>query len=303
MLRTIFLKLSANKMLRHWMESSFAAKRITERFVAGTALNDGLAVARILAGRQIQIALDHLGENVSTPVEAREAGRVALASLHALSELQLKGTIAVKLTQLGLDLSVDEALANLRPLVELAKRAETRVEIDMESTAYTERTLEIVRRVHAENGSVRAVIQAYMYRSEADIRQLNLEGIPVRLCKGAYQEPPNCVMQEKESVDKNYVRLMELLLTEGVDPAIATHDPAIIDHALRFVAGQGIPTRRFEFEMLYGVRRDLQQMLVDRGFRLRLYVPYGDAWYPYFLRRLAERPANVWFVVRNMFRS
>ena len=303
MLRTIFLKLSVNKTLRHWMESSFAARRITGRFVAGTELNDGLAVARVLAGRQIQIALDHLGENVSTPAEAREAGRVALDSLQALSELQLNGTIAVKLTQLGLDLSVDEALANLRPLLELAKRAETRVEIDMESTVYTERTLEIVRLVNAEFGSVRAVIQAYMYRSEADIRQLNLEGIPVRLCKGAYQEPPNYVMQEKESVDKNYVRLMELLLTEGVDPAIATHDPAIIDHALRFVAGQGIAASRFEFEMLYGVRRDLQQMLVDRGFRLRLYVPYGDAWYPYFLRRLAERPANVWFVVRNMFRS
>ncbi len=303
MLRTIFLKLSANKTLRHWMESSFAAKRITERFVAGTALNDGLAVAQVLAGRQIQIALDHLGENVSTPGEAREAGRVALASLQALSDLHLNGTIAVKLTQLGLDISVDEAVSNLRPLVELAKRAETRVEIDMESTAYTQRTLDIVRRVHAESGSVRAVIQAYMYRSEADIRQLNLEGIPVRLCKGAYQEPPNYVMQEKESVDRNYVRLMELLLTDGVDPAIATHDPAIIDHALRFVAGQGIAASRFEFEMLYGVRRDLQQMLVNRGFRLRLYVPYGDAWYPYFLRRLAERPANVWFVVRNMFRS
>lgn len=284
------------------MESSFTAQRLTARFVAGTQLADGLAVAKVLGARRIQIALDHLGENVSTVEEARAAGQAAFGSLQGLSELAIGGTIAVKLTQLGLDISVEEAITNLRPVVELARRCGTRVEVDMESAAYTERTLDILHRMHGEFGSVRAVIQAYLYRSEADVRRLNAVGMPVRLCKGAYQEHPDVVMAGKDSVDKNFVRLMELLLQEGIDPAIATHDPAIVDHALGFIEGQGIGARGFEFEMLYGVRRDLQQMLVDRGFRLRLYVPYGEAWYPYFLRRLAERPANVWFVLRNLFR-
>ena len=300
MLRNGFLWLSKNQPIRNWMESSPMANRLTSRFIAGLTLDAGLSVANELAKQGIQTALDHLGENVSTQGEAKFASGYAMISLAKLHELGIGGTVAIKLTQFGLDLSVDECIANIEPLIERAKQSGTRVEIDMESTTYTERTLRIVESMHAKYGSVRAVIQAYLHRSEEDVQRLNSLGVPVRLCKGAYNESPQFAITAKQKVDEAYVRLMKLLLKDGTDATIATHDPAIIDQTVLFAKELGLSQKTFEFEMLYGVRRDLQKKLVNEGFRLRLYVPYGKAWYPYFMRRLAERPANVWFLVRNL---
>jgi proline dehydrogenase len=205
------------------------------------------------------------------------------------------------LTQFGLDLSPEACFENVRALVACAEERGTRVEIDMESSEYTDATLEIVRQVHERcSRCVRAVIQAYLYRSEADIRNLSGLGIPVRLCKGAYREPASVAFPQKADVDANYVKLMKQLLDFGTYPAIASHDEKVIRAALDYIREKNIPPERFEFQMLYGIRRDLQRELVRLGFRLRLYVPYGDAWYPYFMRRLAERPANLFFLLRNL---
>ena len=285
------------------MESSSVTRSLTSRFIAGLRLEDGLALAKALAGQGIETALDHLGENVGTAEEAKAASAAALEALSRLARLGIDGTVAIKLTQFGLDLSMDECTGNLDPLVALAKQAGTRVEVDMESTAYTERTLQIVETMHQRHGSIRAVIQAYLYRSEADIHRLNQLEIPVRLCKGAYNEPADLAIADKQQVDQAFVRLMRILLKDGKFPAIATHDPAILKQAVSFAKEIDLPPSRFEFEMLYGVRRDLQQQILKQGFNLRLYVPYGEAWYPYFMRRLAERPANVWFLLRNLLRS
>ena len=303
MLRNGFLWLSQNRSLRSWMESSSVTRSLTSRFIAGLRLEDGLALAKALAGQGIETALDHLGENVGTAEEAKAASAAALEALSRLARLGIDGTVAIKLTQFGLDLSMDECIGNLDPLVALAKQAGTRVEVDMESTAYTERTLQIVETMQQRHGSIRAVIQAYLYRSEADIHRLNQLEIPVRLCKGAYNEPADLAIADKQQVDQAFVRLMRILLKDGKFPAIATHDPAILKQAVSFAKEIDLPPSRFEFEMLYGVRRDLQQQILKQGFNLRLYVPYGEAWYPYFMRRLAERPANVWFLLRNLLRS
>lgn len=303
MLRNGFLWLSKNKLVRGWVESSAGVRRLTSRFIAGLTLDDGVQVAAMLATQGIQTALDHLGENVETADEAKSASKAAEKALLNLSEMSIGGTIAIKLTQFGLDLSVEECVANIEPLVKLAKRYGTRVEVDMESTAYTERTLQIVERMQQRHGCVRAVIQAYLHRSEQDVRNLNSLRIPVRLCKGAYKESPELAIADKKGVDQAYVQLMRLLLKEGTDPAIATHDEQIIQMTTAYASEIGLAASRFEFEMLLGVRRDLQQKLRKQGYRLRLYVPYGEAWYPYFMRRLAERPANVWFLARNMIRN
>ena len=206
-------------------------------------------------------------------------------------------TVSIKLTQFGLDLSTGMALANVLPLVALAGASGSRVEIDMESTVYTQRTIEVLESL-AASGPVRGVIQAYLYRTLADIERLNAEKIPIRLCKGAYNEPAELAMKRKADVDANYKQMTTVLLEKGTYPAFATHDPAMIDHVLSLRPSK----EQFEFQMLYGIRRDLQERLRSEGWRVRLYVPFGDAWYPYFMRRLAERPANVWFVVKSLAR-
>ena len=278
------------------METSRFAKPLTRRFVAGETLAEGLAVAAGLNADGYLVSLDHLGENVATEAEAVAS---AAAIQRALDQLGgLKATVSIKLTQFGLDLSTALCLRNVEPLVRQARAMGTRVEIDMESTVYTARTLEIIEQLHAgQPGSVRAVIQAYLHRSEADIRRLNALGVPVRLCKGAYQEPAELALLEKTEVDARYLTLARLLLDEGTDPAIASHDERMIEVA------RNQAKDKFEYQMLYGVRRRLQTQLVREGYRMRLYVPYGDAWFPYFMRRLAERPANVWFVLRSMMGS
>lgn len=296
MLKNFFLFLSTNRRLRNWMETSPSARVLSRRFIAGNHLEDGLAVVRELYSRRIWTALDPLGENVETAGEAAQAAANALAALNGAIAQNAEAVVSIKLTQFGLDLSGPMTLDNVLPLVRRAAEAGSRVEVDMESTAYTERTLDILEQMAAE-GPVRGVIQAYLYRTADDIARLNRRKIPVRLCKGAYNEPASLAMPRKADVDLNYKRMATLLLEQGTYPAFATHDPAMIDHILSLR-----PSRdAFEFQMLYGIRRDLQEKLVAEGWRLRLYVPFGDAWYPYFMRRLAERPANVWFVIRGLF--
>ena len=285
------------------METSSAAERVTLRFIAGHTLEREVAVCRRLNAEGILASLDHLGESVKSLEEAERSRDAYLGALDQIATLGLQATVSIKLTQLGLDFSEAECRANVEQLVQRAKASGTSVEIDMESSGYVDRTLALVSDLHAKFGSVRAVIQAYLYRSESDIEDLCRQSIPVRLCKGAYQEPSDVAFPHKIEVDRNYVRLMTKLLECGTYPAIASHDERIIPQAVQYVKERNITADRFEFQMLYGIRRDLQRRLVADGYRLRLYVPYGDAWYPYFMRRLAERPANVLFLVRNLLKS
>ena len=235
--------------------------------------------------------------------EAEQSRDAYLAALDQIARLNLEATVSVKLTQLGLDFSEAGVPANVECLVARAKSMGRMVEVDMESSQYIDRTLALVSELHAQYGSVRAVIQAYLYRSESDIESLCQQSIPVRLCKGAYRESSDVAFPRKKDVDANYVRLMLELFDHGTYPAIATHDEKILDRAMSYIRERNIAADRFEFQMLYGVGRDLQRRLVAAGFRLRLYVPYGNAWYPYFMRRLAERPANVIFLARNLLKS
>ena len=304
MLRRTFLYLSQQSWLRHWMEDSALSRKLTSRFIAGRTLSEGIRVLERLSKERMLGTLDFLGENVTSLDEAAHSKTCYLAALNEIERADLPATVSIKLTQFGLDFSQEACLNNVLALVQRAEETGSRVEIDMESSEYTDRTLDIVVEMQQRfKNRVRAVIQAYLYRSEADVRMLSEQMIPVRLCKGAYREPPSAAFPHKAEVDSNYVKLMKLLLEEGTYPAIASHDENIIRQALRHVRERKVPPDRFEFQMLYGIRRDLQRQLVGEGFRLRLYVPYGDAWYPYFMRRLAERPANVLFLAKNVIRS
>jgi proline dehydrogenase len=251
----------------------------------------------------ILASLDHLGESVKSLEEAGRSRDAYLGALDQIAALGLQATVSVKLTQLGLDFSEDDCRINVEQLVQRARAIGTSVEVDMESSEYVDRTLALVSGLHKRFGGVRAVIQAYLYRSESDIEDLCRQSIPVRLCKGAYKEPSDVAFPQKADVDQNYVRLMTKLFERGTCPAIASHDERIIQQAVQYGKERNIAPDRFEFQMLYGIRRDLQRRLVSDGYRLRLYVPYGDAWYPYFMRRLAERPANLLFLVRNLLKS
>jgi proline dehydrogenase len=304
MLRRSLLYLSGQPWLRRWMEHSPVSRKLTSRFVAGRTLADGIRILQKLYAENILGTLDYLGENVSSLEDAAVSTNSYLEALAEIERAALPATVSIKLTQLGLNFSEQACRANIRTLVERARVIGARVEVDMESSAYTDRTLRLVTELHSDfAGHVRAVIQAYLYRSEADVRMLSARGVPVRLCKGAYQESISVAFARKSEVDANYVKLMKLLLADGVHPAIAGHDENIVREAIRHIKEQNIAPDRYEFQMLYGIRRDLQRQLIAGGFRLRLYVPYGDAWYPYFMRRLAERPANVLFLAKNLLRS
>ena len=302
MMRRLFLYLSKRPALRRWMEAWPPSHKVTRRFVAGDTLEEALGVCERLQSEKVFSTLDHLGENVSTLAEASASCDAYVSALEQIGDRRLSSTIAIKLTQFGLDLSGDACLENVRRLEAKAKIAGSRVEIDMESSAYTERTLAMAIQAGSECGCVRVCVQAYLQRSTGDIERLNAAGVPVRLVKGAYREPPSVAIPSKQDVDANYVVLMKNLLDHGVYPAIATHDEKIIQEAIEYVEGRSIRQDSFEFQMLYGIRRDLQRKLIDAGFRLRLYVPYGTEWYPYFMRRLADRPANLWFVLRNLMK-
>jgi proline dehydrogenase len=284
------------------MEKSALARRLATRFVAGETLEQALDVAGRLKSEGITVTLDHLGESVTTLEEASAARDACLRALDALHAAGLESNVSLKLTQFGLALSSQECQTNVEQLVRRASELGGFVRVDMESSEYTQPTLDLVTDLHQRHPSVGAVIQAYLFRSRADIELLNARKIRARLCKGAYLEPPSVAYPEKRDVDRNYFELAKLLLDGGVYPAIATHDEALIAAIERYVADRRIQRDAFEFQMLYGIRRDLQARLVREGYRLRLYVPFGQAWYPYYMRRLAERPANVLFLVRNLLR-
>lgn len=302
MLRGLLLYLSRHQGLRRWAETSPAAGLVTRRFVAGRTLEQALAVCRRLNRQGILVTLDRLGENVTSLEEARAASDAYLEALDQIAQEGLKSTVSVKLTQFGLDVSFDACRANLERVVARAAETDTSVEVDMESSGYVDRTLALVTEMHERRGHVRAVIQAYLRRSAADVETLCQKRVPVRLCKGAYREPASIAFTRRREINASFCRLAEILLLRGVYPGLATHDPGMIAHACRFAHQHGIHKDRFEFQMLYGIRRDLQRRLVRGGYRLRLYVPYGEAWYPYLMRRLAERPANVLLVLRNLVR-
>jgi proline dehydrogenase len=305
-LRSILIALSRNSSLRHFAEDSTLGVRMSSRFVAGTSVEDVLAAAAAVNGHDMSTSLDSLGENVHSPQEAQQSADVYHRLLDAIEQRRLDANVSVKLTQMGMDLDPELTLAIVAGLVQHAAAAGTFVRIDMEGSDYTQATIDLVSRLHEMDGNrgrVGVVIQAYLRRSRADIDRLLAEGIRVRLCKGAYQEPPNLAFPDKAEVDSNFVRLMQTLLPSGVYHGIATHDEKMIDATCRFAKERGIRADQFEFQMLYGVRRDLQRSLVAAGYRVRIYIPFGTEWYPYFMRRLAERPANLLFIARNFFRK
>jgi len=284
------------------MEESPQALRLTSRFVAGRKIDDALQVTGRLNQAGLWTTLDYLGESVTKLEEAEAARNVYLELLDQIRARGLQANVSLKLTQFGLDLSEAACRENVAAVVRRAREMENFVRVDMESSAYTERTLALVHDLHEAYGSVGAVIQAYLYRSEQDVAGLNRRRIRVRLCKGAYDEPPAVAFPKVSQVNASFRKLAKSLLTAGNYPALATHDERLIAEMVRFAAERGIGKDGYEMQMLYGIRRDLQARLVAEGHRVRVYVPFGVAWYPYFMRRLAERPANLYFVVRNLFR-
>ncbi|HXA04854.1 MAG TPA: proline dehydrogenase family protein [Bryobacteraceae bacterium] len=302
-MRALLLFLSRRKGLRSWMETSALARRLAARFVAGDTWADGLEAGRRINREGIAVTFDRLGESVTSLAEAEVSRDEYLRVLAEISDHHLDANVSIKLTQFGMDISEQACRANVEQLVRKARDLNSFVRIDMESSEYTERTLRLVNDMHAQYKTVGTVIQAYLRRSEKDIENLCAQGIRVRLCKGAYLEPAEVAFQAKSDVDRNFVHLMRILLAAGTYPAIATHDEKIIQNAKDFANTRQLSRDSFEFQMLYGIRRDLQRKLVAEGYRLRLYVPFGKAWYPYFMRRLAERPANVLFLARNLLRG
>jgi proline dehydrogenase len=305
-LRSAFIALSRNAALRSFSERSAMGRRMSSRFVAGMQVEDVLRVAETINQQGMAVTLDSLGENVSTAEEARRAADIYHRLIDEIQARRLNANVSVKLTQMGLELSESLAHEIAGELVEHAVEAGTFVRIDMEGSEFTQVTVDMVRELHARPGSaghVGVVIQAYLFRSAVDIARLVGEGVRIRLCKGAYKESATIAFAEKQDVDANYVKLMQTLLTSGLYHGIATHDEAMIAATKQFVAERGIARESFEFQMLYGIRRELQAQLVADGYRMRVYVPFGTEWYPYFMRRLAERPANVIFLAKNMLRS
>ncbi|MBZ5700822.1 MAG: proline dehydrogenase family protein [Acidobacteriia bacterium] len=302
MLRFLLLKLAESKVLARWVTSNSATRRMARRFVAGETLDDAVAAARACNDANMLASLDYLGENVASAADAHRARDAYLEIFDRIAQERLDANVSCKLTQLGLDLNVEFCEELVLSVVEHAAKTGNFLRIDMEGSLYTQRTIDLVKRVRSQTPSVGAVIQAYLFRSEADVADLLAYGCRIRLCKGAYREPAEIAYPSKKDADATYVRLMQQLLTSGFYHGIATHDPRMIAAAIRFAADQKISKQDFEFQMLYGVRTDLQQMLVRDGYRLRIYIPYGRDWFPYFMRRLAERPANLAFFVKNLFR-
>jgi len=305
MLRKTFLYLSEQKTLHAFAVRNPLARRFASRFVAGETLDAAVAAVRELNGRGISASLDVLGESVTSVEEARASAAMVVETQARIAAEKLDCNVSVKLTQMGLDLDRGLCAENLGRILERGRDLGMFVRIDMESSAHTERTLDLFERdfLPAHGERVGIVLQSYLRRTAADVDRLIGARARVRLCKGAYDEPAAVAFPDKTDVDRSYAELMERLLERGNHPAIATHDPALIARARQFVTAKGITPDRFEFQMLYGVRRDLQEELQRAGFHVRVYVPFGTHWYPYFMRRLAERPANVAFIVGNVVKE
>jgi proline dehydrogenase len=305
MLRSTLLYLSNQPRVFRFVRNNGLAKRFARRFVAGETLDEALTAVKGLNKKGITASLDLLGESVSNEREARAASGEYLRILDRIDERKLDANVSVKLTAMGLDMSEELCVAIMHDVLGRAQSYRTFVRLDMESSAYTERTLRLFedRLYPAYKENVGIVLQSYLYRTASDVERAIQLRCRVRLCKGAYKEPASVAFAEKKEVDGNYVKCMRLLLESGNYPGIATHDPSIITECKRFVAERGIARDRFEFQMLYGVRRDMQEALVREGYRMRVYVPFGTQWYPYLMRRLAERPANVAFITGNVVRE
>ena len=308
MLRALFISLSESRSLRAFAERSAIGQRLSSRFVAGTEVEDALRATQAVNQAGMSVSIDNLGENVTNAEEARASAQLYHQLLDQIAARKLDANISLKLTHMGLD--VDESLC--RDLVSglVAKAAAmvppNFVRVDMEGSAYTQRTLDFVHELYRQPGNqgrVGAVIQSYMRRAESDIQKLLANRIRIRLCKGAYKEPAEIAFQKKSEVDANYVKLMKILMESGIYHGLATHDQKIINQAKAYATKKRISRDAFEFQMLYGIRRDLQQALVTEGWRMRVYIPFGAEWYPYLMRRLAERPANALFIARNLFRK
>jgi len=302
MLRSLLLKLSESPGMARWVTSNAVSRRMARRFVAGETLDEAVAAARASNQAGMLASLDFLGENVASEADARRARDLYLAKFDRIAQERLDANISLKLTQLGMDLGETFCQGMLEPIVERAASYGNFVRVDMEGSAYTQRTIDLVRRVRGKYAAVGTVIQSYLYRSEQDVRDLLAAGCRIRLCKGAYKEPAEIAFPQKADVDANFVKLMRILLPSGIYHGIATHDPRLIETTMDFASKNGIGKDQFEFQMLYGIRTDLQQELVRAGYGMRIYIPYGSDWFPYFMRRLAERPANVAFILRNLFR-
>ncbi|HUE97473.1 MAG TPA: proline dehydrogenase family protein [Longimicrobiaceae bacterium] len=309
MFREGVLYLSNSPRMRRLVTETGFSKQLAQRFVAGDTLDDAIAAAKAINASGLTVSLDYLGESVTNRAEATAAAEMAVASLVRLSGEGIVGNISLKPTQLGLELDRDFCLANVEGILARARElgdgeGEIFVRLDMESSEYTEGTIELVEALWSRGyRNVGTVVQSYLYRTISDVRRLNALGSRVRLVKGAYQEPAAVAYQDKEDVDRQFVLALKLLLKEGIYPAIATHDDEMVAEARTFAFEHGIARDSFEFQMLYGIRRDLQQRLREEGYNVRVYLPYGDSWYPYLMRRMAERPANLFFLAGSVMKE
>ncbi|WP_426450179.1 proline dehydrogenase family protein [Paenibacillus sp. S-38] len=297
MFQTLGKSRSANKLAK-----KYGLRFGAGRFVAGETIKQSIEAVRGLNREGRVVTLDHLGEFVSTEAEARESAQMCLLTLDAIEEAGVQSNLSLKMTSLGLDISKDLCVSNMRQILDRARQYGNFVRIDMEDYAHCQISLDIYRELRKEYDNVGIVIQAYLYRTEQDIRDLGELKANLRLVKGAYKESTKVAFPEKSDVDENYKRIIRSHLLGGHYTAVASHDAKIIEYTKNLVREQGIPLDRFEFQMLYGICEELQQALVREGYKVRVYVPYGVDWFGYFMRRLAERPANVWFVLKNIFK-
>ncbi len=305
MLRAAFLWLSEQPRIFRFVRRNRLARKLASRFVAGETIDEAITTLRDLNATNLSASLDLLGESVLHAEEAQRACRTYLDLLERIHGARANANVSVKLTQMGLDIDEQLCLGNMRAIIGKAKQYDSFVRIDMEQSSYTARTLQLFSGVFYPefSNAVGVVLQSYLRRTAADTDAMIRLGARVRLCKGAYQEPEDVAFPKKSDVDANYIACMERLLERGNYPGIATHDVTIIDHAKAFAKKTAIPAERFEFQMLYGVRRDLQYRLRREGYNMRVYVPFGTHWYPYLMRRLAERPANIAFITTNILKE
>ena len=303
--RSTLIYLSRQEGLKDFAARFRLFKKLTTRFVAGETFDEAVAFIRELNAEGCSASFDHLNESVANAAEAQGEVAEYLQILSRIDETGINSNVSIKLTQFGLELDPELAYKNARTVVEDAARRGNFVRVDMEASSVTEVTIDIFKRLRAEFelNDVGIVLQSYLRRTYADAQELVKLPARIRICKGAYNEPPEVAFPDKKDVDENYVRVTQLLLSSGVYHGIATHDPKMIEATIEFSKKEGIPKEAFEFQMLFGVRRDLQRQLANDGYNMRVYVPYGKHWYPYFMRRLAERPANIWFVLKNLFKG
>ena len=303
MLKSLLLYMSEQPRIQRLATNLQVSRHVALRFVAGEKIPDAIEAIRVLNGKGFSATADYLGEMVTKREDAGRATEEYLETLRQIDHNKLNSNVSLKLTQFGLGIDEDFCKSNVEEVVKLAAQYNNFVRIDMEGSPYTESTLRIFKSLRSQYENVGIVIQAYLFRSEKDIQDVIGLGGRIRLCKGAYKEPPEISFKEKRDTDKNFIKLMEILLQSDIYHGIATHDPAMIQATKEFAKKQTIGKEKFEFQMLYGVRRDLQENLLKEGYRVRIYVPYGDEWYSYLMRRMAERPANLLFVLRNLLRG